>query len=196
MHIDGGQSQAYEVGWADALEAAASALGIADQLSDERVTIDGATRPATLPRAPKSALKKPDGKALGPTHQRVAELIAVGQSNPEIAAALKLKPNTIRRYRLDIRKTLSGDRMSAAKTNASTPKDQHMLTARELEVTILAAQGCDPETIGETLLLDQASVRRYLQGVKAKIGTNEQSGLAMWLREHPAPASEGATRYG
>ncbi|HWM01063.1 MAG TPA: LuxR C-terminal-related transcriptional regulator, partial [Actinophytocola sp.] len=69
---------------------------------------------------------------------------------------------------------LAEDRV-AEPSRSTTPDPSSLLSARELDVLTLAAEGCDNDAIAARLTLSVRTVERHLQNVYAKLGLQGRS---------------------
>jgi DNA-binding NarL/FixJ family response regulator len=69
---------------------------------------------------------------------------------------------------------LAEDRVAEPR-QATAPDPSSLLSARELDVLTLAAEGCDNDAIAARLSLSVRTVERHLQNVYAKLGLQGRS---------------------
>jgi DNA-binding NarL/FixJ family response regulator len=75
--------------------------------------------------------------------------------------------------------------LHAAGHAAGRPRTRpHGLTAREVDVLRLVAQGASNKEIADRLVLSQKTVRNHVERTYAKIGVSNRIGASMYALEH------------
>jgi DNA-binding NarL/FixJ family response regulator len=68
------------------------------------------------------------------------------------------------------------------KTSFQTP--QLPITARELEVARLVAEGLSNRQVAQRLVLSARTVDGHVQRILGKLGVSTRTGIATWMLEH------------
>jgi len=157
------------------------------------------------------AVEQRDAKtAHGPTaklsarEREVAELIADGRTNRQIAASLLISEKTVEKHvsrtlaklgvesrarvaalitQLDQQLAPLGDRPREGRSEPSKLKTAS-LTSRERRLAVLVAQGLSNAEIGRRLHLGTRSVERVFTTLRRKVGVGSRSGVASLVTRH------------
>jgi DNA-binding NarL/FixJ family response regulator len=115
--------------------------------------------------------------------REVAELVAAGASNREIAEQLSLSVRTVEGHVAAIRAVLGVRSRAGVAAAAATgrPAEAVALTTREREIAGLVASGRANHEIAASLGLSVKTVERQLSGCYRKLGVSGRSGLAAWV---------------
>ncbi|THF76280.1 response regulator transcription factor [Cohnella fermenti] len=95
-----------------------------------------------------------------------------------MAGSLLLTGKVARKLALSAR---GGD--GAAGGSFPPPRDRFELTARELEIANLLAEGNTSKEMADRLFLTRGTVKNYLSSIYSKIGTNDRAKALLALRE-------------
>jgi len=71
-----------------------------------------------------------------------------------------------------------------ARGPAPGPAQAHPLTARELEITRLIADGCTNAEIGAALHISAGTVKTHAANIQAKLAARNRVGIAAWAWQH------------
>jgi DNA-binding NarL/FixJ family response regulator len=129
----------------------------------------------------------PEAKVLALTsfsdRQRVADMIAAG------ATGYLLKDCAPDELLAAVRAAAAGHapfdpRVAGALLPDRTPAPAQELSARELDVLRLAAQGMANKQIARKLGISESTVKVHLGSVFRRIGVTDRTSAALWAREH------------
>jgi DNA-binding CsgD family transcriptional regulator len=163
---------------------------------------------APVPTAPRQLR---DERGLSRRQREVAELVATGLGNPQIAERLSISRHTVMTHLTVVyEKTGMGgggpaarDRLAAwLQQNRQDPaqedRDTVTLTPRQLEAARLFAAGVPREKAAARLRIATRVLDARLRAVRAKTGTGDGEGardrLAGWLADHGLPGGAAAAR--
>jgi DNA-binding CsgD family transcriptional regulator len=155
----------------------------------------------TVPRQPQ------DERGLSRRQREVAELVATGLGNPQIAERLGISLHTVMTHLTVVyEKTGTGGGGQAARERLAawlqqdrqpSAQEDHgtvTLTPRQLEAALLFAAGVPREKAAARLKIATRVLDARLRAVRAKTGTGGGEGardrLADWLADHGLPADE------
>jgi DNA-binding NarL/FixJ family response regulator len=69
------------------------------------------------------------------------------------------------------------------------PPPAPSLTDREWDVLALVAEGLSNKDISARLGISQGTVKSHLRAAFQRIGVNDRTSAAMWVRDHPQPSA-------
>jgi DNA-binding NarL/FixJ family response regulator len=122
------------------------------------------------------------GRDLTAQELQVAQLAADGLTDRDVAARLFLSPRTVELHlRTALAKLGAGSRDELA--DALNPHDAG-LTARELEVLELIAQGLPNREIATGLVISEHTVHRHVTNILRKLGVASRTAAAAYAHRH------------
>lgn len=162
---------------------------------------------APEPAVPSALWQPQDEHGLSRRQREVAELVAIGLGNPQIAERLGISRHTVMTHLTVVyEKTGTGgggyharERLAAwLQQNRQPPAQQDRgtvtLTPRQMDVARLFAAGVPREKAAARLKIATRVLDARLRAVRAKTGTGDGEGardrLAGWLADHGLPADE------
>jgi DNA-binding CsgD family transcriptional regulator len=89
--------------------------------------------------------------------------------------------------------TLLRPHLTAIRERWERRRRPELLTAREIEVLELVAQGLTNTEIATRLVITRTTVRTHLENIFAKIGVHTRTAAATWLQGDPAASGPGDT---
>jgi DNA-binding NarL/FixJ family response regulator len=116
-------------------------------------------------------------------HHRVTDAVAAG------AVGYLLKDCDPRDVVTAVRSAALGNapidpRVARALLPASTPRRDETLSARELQVLRLLAQGLANKQIGRALGISERTVKVHVGNVFRRLGVADRTSAALWARDH------------
>lgn len=132
--------------------------------------------------------------ALTPRQRDVLALLAEGATNGEIAHRLGLRPNTVKLHvrdvyrRLGVHSRVDAMRAAAARRPVAATADA-TLSARELQVLGLVADGLSNRAVATALVVSENTIKFHLRRIYARLGVRNRVQAARWLadrQDHPS----------
>lgn len=123
---------------------------------------------------------------LSPYQQVIARLAAQGLRNREIGEAMHLAEKTVESHVATILAALgASNRVGIGRELGGASVDPvfgHDLTARQVEVAVLVAEGCSNADIARRLGISHKTVEKHLAGLFARLGVHTRASVAARVR--------------